>query len=269
MQNAAETIAWRAEEASSNNRPQSPLYQQIYLIIRNNILNGKYLDGDFLPSEHEITKMFGVSRITAKRTLNDIAAEGLCVRKRGHGSRVTYKPSAPPLKADAQGLLDYLAQDNPQTEGAVLEFGYLPATEEIARIFRIDTETEIQRSIRVRHLDETPFSYLTTYVPADLGQKFNQHDLVSHAVLTLLEQTGVNVARAEQDITATLATAPVAKALKIKLASPLLRVSRVVTDTNNRVVEYIIGLYRPDQYQYQEQLSRITTGDDHTWSASD
>jgi GntR family transcriptional regulator len=268
MKSAAETMDWRVEKASSNNRPQSPLYQQIYLIIRNNILNGKYLDGDFLPSEHEITKMFGVSRITAKRTLNDIAAEGLCVRKRGHGSRVTYKPSASPLKADAQGLLDYLARDS-QSEGAVLEFEYLPATEEIARIFRIDTETEIQRSVRIRHLDGTPFSYLTTYVPAGLGKKFNQQDLTSQAVLTLLEQTGVNVARAEQNITATLATAPVAKALKTKLASPLLRVSRVVTDTDNRVVEYIIGLYRPDQYQYQTQLSRITTGDDRTWSAFD
>ncbi len=269
VQNAAETIVRNEHEASPGNRPQSPLYQHIYLTIRNNILNGKYPDGSYLPSEHEVSKIFDVSRITAKRALNEIAAEGLCVRRRGQGSRVTYQPSASPLRVDVQGLFDYFSSANPHATGLVAECEYEPATEEIARRFRIDAGTEVQRSVRIRYLDGTPFSFLTTYVPAELGRKFDERDLASKAVLTLLEDTGVIVGTADQTITATLATAEAADALGVKPASPLLRVSRIVEDANDRVIEYIVGLYRPDQYQYRSLLTRISNGDERTWSVMD
>ena len=60
-------------------RSPTPLYHQVYLVLRNGILNGDYPDGSLLPGEQETTILFGVSRITAKRALNDLAAEGfLC-----------------------------------------------------------------------------------------------------------------------------------------------------------------------------------------------
>ena len=323
-----------AQEIQSDAHSQSPLYQKIYLVIRDRILSGEYPDQSLLPSEHELAELFGVSRITAKRALNEISAEGLCDRKRGRGSRVTYKPAttplktdvqglldylfqmnlategfvlkfeyvaAPfsakralneisaeglcdrkrgrgsrvtykpattPLKTDVQGLLDYLFQMNLATEGFVLKFEYVAATAEIATVMKIEEGTEIQHSVRVRHQDGTPFSYLTTYVPGDLGRLYTHKHLASQAVLTVLEKTGVEVAHAEQTITATLAGARAAESLQVKLGSPLLRISRIVFDRNEKVVEHIIGLYRPDQYQYRTLLSRVSTGDETTWSES-
>lgn len=245
---------------------QSPLYQQIYLVMRDRILSGEYPDQSLLPSENELVAQFGVSRITAKRALNELSTEGLCDRKRGKGSQVTYRPATAPLKTDVQGLLDYLFQMNMATEGFVLSFDYIAASAEIAKVMKIEAGTEIQRSIRVRHLDGTPFSYLTTYVPGDLGRVYTREHVASQAVLTVLEKTGVQVANAEQTITATLAGAKAAESLQVKLGSPLLRIVRVVFDRENRVVEYIIGLYRPDQYQYQTLLSRVSTGDAVSWS---
>jgi GntR family transcriptional regulator len=165
-----------------------------------------------------------------------------------------------------QGLLDYLFQMNMATKGFVLKFDYVAASAEIATVMKIEAGVEIQRSIRVRHLDGTPFSYLTTYVPGDLGRVYTREHLVSQAVLTVLEKTGVQVANAEQTITATLAGARAAESLQVKLGSPLLRIVRVVFDREHRVVEYIIGLYRPDQYQYRTLLSRVSTGDAVSWS---
>lgn len=255
-------------EIQTDAHAQSPLYQKIYLVIRDRILSGEYPDQSLLPSEHELAELFGVSRITAKRALNEISAEGLCDRKRGRGSCVTYKPATTPLKTDVQGLLDYLFQMNLATEGFVLEFDYVAASAEIATVMKIAEGEEIQRSVRVRHLEGTPFSYLTTYVPADLGRLYTRKHLASQAVLTVLEKTGVEVAHAEQTITATLAGARAAESLRVKLGSPLLRISRIVFDQNEKVVEHIIGLYRPDQYQYRTYLSRISTGDATTWSES-
>jgi len=246
---------------------QTPLYQQIYLLIRDRIMSGEHPDGSLLPGEHEAARLFGVSRITVKRALNEIAAEGLCVRKRGQGSTVTYKPTESPLKADTQGLLDIFMDMNLRTEGKVLEFGYGPAGKRIAKIMNVDETTEVQRSVRTRYLDGKPLSYLTTYVPADLGRRYEREHLIRQAPLTLLENTGVEVANASQTITSTLAEAVAAEALEIKQGSPLLRITRTIYDQNERVVEYIVGLYRPDRFQYNMSLTRKNDGDRKSWAA--
>jgi GntR family transcriptional regulator len=246
--------------------PQPSLYQQIHLLIRDRIMNGEYPDQSLLPSEHELANLFGVSRITAKRALNEVAAEGLCIRRRGHGSHVTYNPAGGPLKSDTQGLLDIFSDLYLRTEGRVLEFSYAPAGKRIAEVLEIDESAEIQRSTRTRRLDGKPLSYLTTYVPADLGRRYDRGHLVHQAAVTMLEKTGVEVANAEQSITATLAEAIAAEALEIKQGAPLLRISRIVRDRDNRVVEYIIGLYRPDQFQYSMSLLRVDDGIRQFWT---
>jgi len=247
---------------------QPPLYQQIYLMIRHRIMSGEYPDQSLLPGEHAAAEMFGVSRITAKRALNEVAAEGLCVRRRGKGSRVTYKPSGGPIKSDTQGLLDVFTDMNLKTEGQVLEFDYRPAGQRIADILGIDIRSEVQRSVRLRHLNGKPISYLTTYVPADLGRRYERGHLADQAAVTLLEKTGVDIDTAEQTITASLAEAVTAEALEVKQGAPLLRISRIVRNDENRVVEYIVGLYRPDQFQYGMSLKRVDDGNRHSWASS-
>ena len=229
-------------------------------------MNGEYPDQSLLPSEHKLANLFGVSRITAKRALNEVAAEGLCIRRRGHGSQVTYNPAGGPLKSDTQGLLDIFSDLYLRTEGQVLEFSYAPAGKRIAEVLEIDESAEVQRSIRTRRLDGKPLSYLTTYVPADLGRHYDRGHLVHQAAVTMLEKTGVEVANAEQSITATLAEAMAAEALEIKQGAPLLRISRIVRDHDNRVVEYIVGLYRPDQFQYSMSLLRVDDGIRQFWT---
>ena len=153
-----------------------------------------------------------------------------------------------------------------RTEGRVLEFSYAPAGKRIAEVLEIDESAEVQRSIRTRHLDGKPLSYLTTYVPADLGRRYDRGHLVHQAAVTMLEKTGVEVANAEQSITATLAEAIAAEALEIKQGAPLLRISRIVRDRDNRVVEYIVGLYRPDQFQYSMSMLRVDDGIRQFWA---
>ncbi len=247
---------------------QAPLYQQIYLEIRHRIMSGEYPNHSLLPGEHETAGQFGVSRITAKRALNEVAADGLCVRRRGQGSRVTYKPAVGPLKSDVQGLLDFLSDMTMETEGFVLEFDYRAAGRGIAKIMEIAESDEVQRSVRTRRIDGKPLSYLTTYVPAELGRLYKRDHLARQAPLTLLENAGVAVADADQTITATLADAGAAKSLEIKLGAPLLRISRKVFDSNGRVVEYIVGLYRPDQYEYAMSLTRVADGERRSWATS-
>ena len=110
-----------------------PLYHQVYLILRNKILTGEYGFGALLPSEQETSETFGVSRITAKRALNDLAGDGLVLRERGRGTKVVFHAPTPPVKANVEGLLENLLAMGLETEVSLLAFEYVRPTDVVSR----------------------------------------------------------------------------------------------------------------------------------------
>ena len=210
-----------------------------------------------MPSELDLTRLYSVSRVTAKRALNELAAERLVTRERGRGTVVRYEMPTAPIRSSVQGLIDNLLQMGLKTDVRLLEFGYVRASEEVARALGCEAGDSVQRAVRVRSLEHEPFSYLTTHVPASVGRSFSADDLARVPLLSLLERCGVVVSSARQTLSATLADAHIAGLLGTQVGAPLLQINRVVYDQDERGVEYITGLYRPDRYQYQMTLNRI------------
>lgn len=255
------------QAAAISERLPTPLYHQIFLILRSQILEGRLPPGSLLPGEEEVARQFNVSRITARRALAELAAEGLVTRGRGRGTHVTSRPEPPPVRAGVEGLLENLLAMGLKTRVQVVAFEYEPAAPDVAAALQIAPGTEVQRAVRVRSLEAGPFSYLTTYVPADIGRKFSRAELAREPLLSLLEKSGVTVGSAEQMVSATLADAAVAPLLETAVGAPLLRISRVVQEGSGRPVEYIVGLYRPDRYQFRMSLDRVRGEEQNTWSA--
>lgn len=245
-----------------------PLYHQIFLILRNRIYGGELSEGDLVPSEQDLTTEFAVSRITAKRALNELADAGLVVRERGRGTRVVKRPPAPAVTSSIDGWLENVSLMGLSTKAQVLDFGYLPVGEDIAHALELEVGAEVQRAVRVRWLDHQPMSYLVTYVPADIGRQFEREDLVMTPLLHLLERAGVDVSSAQQTISATLADAEVAGALSIHAGAPLIEVRRVVRDRRERPVEYIRVLYRPDLYHFEMSMRRVREESGPRWAAT-
>lgn len=244
---------------------KSPLYHQIYVVLRNKIQSGEYPPGAMLPGEHDIANDFRVSRITAKRALNELAGEGLVVRSRGRGTRVAQKPPPPQIQASVESWLENASVMGRSTRAQLLDFAYVPAGAEVSKALALEAGAVVQRSVRVRWQGEETFSYLITYVPEDIGRSFTDTELSSLPLLTLLERDGVTISDARQIITATIADADVAAALRIHIGAPLLEVRRVVRDQTGRPVEYLRVLYRPDQYHYEIVLSRVQGDGANSW----
>ena len=246
-----------------------PLYHQIYLILRQKLLSGEFAYDDRIPSEQELVEEYEVSRITARRALDELAAEGLVVRQRGRGTRARFRPPTQPLESSVEGLLENLLAMGLETGVSLLDFEYVTANDDVAKALACNSGTVVQRAVRVRSIENGPFSYLITYVPQDIGNKFDADDLANEPLLQLLERSGVIVDGAKQSISATMADADVAAHLDTEVGAPLLVIKRVVSDKDGRPVEYIRALYRPDRYQYNMILSRVQSDGINTWSAKD
>ena len=77
--------------------PQTPKYKQVYSALWREIQSGRLKRGDRLPSEAELERRFGASRITVGRAVRDLQSAGLVERRAGSGSYVTTPRSAAAL----------------------------------------------------------------------------------------------------------------------------------------------------------------------------
>ncbi|MDJ0683649.1 MAG: GntR family transcriptional regulator [Alphaproteobacteria bacterium] len=248
---------------------RTPLYHQIYLVLRQRILDGVLPNGATVPGEFELAQQHNVSRITAKRALDELARDGFVTRGRGKGTRVSYSAPRRRVSAGASGSIEDLLALGRGTEVVLLDFGLVPASDEVAAALNFRRGAMVQRSVRVRRTEDGAFSHLTAYVPADIGDRYDAQALADAPLLVALEKAGVRVAAAEQTIGATLADAETARVLDAPFGSALIKASRTVTDEAGRPVEYLIALYRPDRFQYRMSLSRDTSETAHRWAPTE
>jgi GntR family transcriptional regulator len=230
--------------------------KRVYLVLRDRILSGALACGTKLSTENELAEAHGVSRVTVRRALSELARERLIERRRSTGTRVIYRPSPAPMTADFSGLLANLADMGRHTAVKLLSFEYVPAEGVVGQSLDVAPDVILQRSVRVRSAHGVPFSYLTTYVPESLAITFTRKELASRPLLELLERAGAKVGNARQRISATLATPEVAEALQVRTGSPLIQLVRVVFDQNGRAIEHLHALYRPDLYTFEIDLVR-------------
>jgi GntR family transcriptional regulator len=246
-----------------SDRSPMPLYHRLYVILRDRIAGGTYPGGSVLPSEFELTEAFSVSRITAKRALDELATEGLVKRVRGRGTTVTDRAAslldARPITASIDGLRENLTAIGRETSVEVLEFGYVTAPDFVRAQLELEPGARAQRAVRVRGLDGEPLSQSTTYVPERIGRAYAAKDLALTPIIELIERAGVVVGAAEQSISATLADSLVASRLKVGVGAPLLMMKRCVKDTSGKPAQYIEILYRPDRFEYRMSLTREQT----------
>lgn len=219
-------------------------------------MSGVLKIGDRVPGEMETAEAFGVSRITSKRALNLLAEEGLVVREPGRGTRVSHVPNAAVVHGNLDSILDAISAMGLETEVRLLEFGYPDADDAVAHALQSETGFVVQRSVRVRFVGGRPFSHLITNVPADIGRSYTQDDLASLPLLTLLKRSGIEISRVQQTVTAVAADSAVAVALEVAMGQPMLQIARVMFDQNDRPVEFITGVYRPDSFQYRMDLTK-------------
>ncbi|NJM33271.1 MAG: GntR family transcriptional regulator [Limnobacter sp.] len=246
-----------------------PLYHQIYLILREKIIEGHY-DTKPLPGELVLVQQFGVSRVTVRRAIQDLVHEGLVARGRGKGTFVRPRGAQSPQGQHAM-LSDSAMRLQASGDSSDLQLitskRILPG-EDIARALHLPRDAVVEQLVRIRRFNDQPIAHLTSYIPEDLSGRICRRRLRERPILTLLEEAGIKVAKARQTITARLADADVALGLAVPVGAPLLAIARVAFDESGRPVQLLKGLYRPDRYDYRIELSRKQIGGQAAWQHS-
>jgi GntR family transcriptional regulator len=238
----------------------TPLYHQIYLMLRERIVSGQLAAGDMLDGEQEMARRLGVSRITVKRALNELAARGLVERHRGRGTTVAGSAVIPLVAGGFDTLLESLQRMGLQTEVELLDVGEEAAGPAIAERLELKPDALVQRAVRLRKLNGEPFSHLVNYIPVAIARRYSLEELASTSMLTLLERAGAPAQEAEQWISAVAAGSAIAAALDVAPGAPLLRVDRVMRGPRRKPVQFIEAHYRPDRFHYHVRTQKNARG---------
>src|SRR6202043_2307873 len=125
-----------------------PLYLQVKRHILENIGSGKWGTSTRVPSENDIVKSFGVSRMTANRALKELSDEGILVRIAGVGSFVADRHArAHPL--EIRGIADEIRERGHLHRAEIVSLERVRAAAELAEDFGVAPRSELYRSLIV------------------------------------------------------------------------------------------------------------------------
>jgi GntR family transcriptional regulator len=234
-----------------------PRYLQVAGELRSAILSGKFAAKDQFPTESDLCQRYGVSRFTVREALRRLQGEGLIARKRGSGTVV--QPAAArggtlhqPL-SNVGEILQYARDTHVTYERG--DRGPLPKA--VAEQIGEDCSGDWTcfRGVR-RQLDDTlPIAATDAYFHASLDKAVDAFDLAAGTLFSQIEQlAGVTVGRVTQDIQAVSASAETAKALGLKRAAAVLRITRCYFDAKGRLFEISVSHHPGDRFAYSMHI---------------
>ncbi len=198
--------------------------------------------GALLPSEAELSKEFGVSRVTVRRALETMRDEGLVAARQGFGWFVATEPVRQQLQH--LGTIEaQLERAGHRPERQVLEFAFVPTPARVREVLDVD---QVLRVKRLNTSDGEPFAVVTVWCPGDLAQSLSRRDVEQTPFYELL---GLDLRGATQTIGADAADATTASLLDVPVGAPLLRCRRVTTRASGEAVllsEHVFPAHRTE-----------------------
>jgi len=204
-----------------------PLYEQVRRSILAGIQSGQYPEGSFLPSEPDLMARYRVSRITLRRAIGDLSAEGRLQRQQGRGTLVTPSKVQQTLVSlsgfsetmDGLGRTAghrILSQGHDENAPRVRE---RLAAEDLIRFDRLLEDGGRPMTLETLWFDAARFPDVIEPVAA--GGSF---------YAALRDKAGVTPAHSERQIDVGFASTEECQALKITTAQPVYRIEKTVMD---------------------------------------
>lgn len=232
-----------------------PRYIQIINYFQGLIEAGKLAEGEKMPTEEAIEKLFSVSRITVRRALDGLAQSGYIYKIQGKGSFVSLK------KTDMQlnqliGFSDEMRALGMVPSTIMVDSLLVLPSENVAKKLKIDVTQKIYLLTRVRCADGIAMAVERVHIPFYRFAGLENHDLSGSLYSLLREQYGCESSKASQSIQAGAASTADARLLKIQPGMPVLCISRTTYSSDGVPFEYVDSVYRGDKYVFNVTLAK-------------
>ena len=216
---------------------KQPKYVVLQHYLQEHIQRGQFKIDDYLPSEHELCKQFGITRTTVRKALDELVKEGFIEREQGKGSRVKERRQSLGLLS-VKGFSEVVGQNvrtfflqKPQRGSWSNDIQY-PLSEK-------EFEQPCIHFERLRCVGETPVMLENNWFVANELQNFLEQPFVDGSFFKTLSQIYlVEIKGAEQELRAKQAGKKLAHLLNMQSGDPILHISIRFKTSNPNLTIY-------------------------------
>ena len=228
-----------------------PLYHQLEHALRARIHGGEFAPGALLPTETSLCEVYGVSRITVRRALDALIAQGLIIRRRGVGSFVSER-RAGVRSVRLVGALDVFLATAGELDTRLVSMEVVDPPALAVEALRLAEGEQALRLELAAYLDDRAVGYFELFLPLWIGRAVDRADIKAGTptIRVIERKLNLRIVRAEQLIEADVAGEAAARHLGLSARDPVLRVTRTYFAADGRAVETVFVRYHPERYRY-------------------
>jgi len=233
-------------------RDSAPLYLQLQKALRHAITTKVLIADDVIPPERDLAEDFDVSRITIRKALDGLVAEGLLTRRRGAGTFVASRveKSFSKLSSFSEDMIS--RGRKPHSEWVSKTSGAVTPEESLS--LGLSPGAMVYRFQRIRFADGQTMALEQSAIPAYCLPSV---DAVGASLYQALEKTGHRPVRALQRLRAVNFTPEQAERLGVKPGDAGLFIERRGFLQDGRTAEFTQSWYRGDAYDVVAELNDI------------
>ena len=233
------------------NNTAIPLYAQLKEKIISDINNETLKYGDKIETEQEIMKKYNLSRITVRRAISELVAEGYLVKKQGKGTFVIKNKIERKIinTSDSLKIMSFtkeLKENNIKASSKIIELKIVPGIEEFNQKLGLAKNSKLIFMKRVRYANDSPMTIEENYFAYDKFKGLLE-EKIEGSLYELLEKkyNVIPTRSSRQEIEIVKSDEEQSKLLNVPTFEPLFYFSGVTYDENDIPIHiakrYIIG----------------------------
>jgi DNA-binding GntR family transcriptional regulator len=233
----------------------SYLYSDVARQIRTRIGQGVYEPGSKLPSIGDLVAEFGVSAITIRHALRELAHEGLVSAHQGLGVFVKEKePIHRVLAGNPQlSIGDEITRAGYTARLQEVSSAEIRADAEIAGLLQVRRNARVVRHEKLTFADEQPVAFHSTIMGADLARRVRE-DLGSEFIFRVLDRHGIRIGNLRCEFGALAASEEHTRHLNVPAGFSLLRVRYFAVDADDKPIFVGTTIARADRFVFEVNL---------------
>ena len=228
--------------------PGATVHAQIEDWLAGQIAVGALMAGDRLPTEQDLAGWFGVSRMTLRHALAELAQRGLVTRAVGrHGGTFVAAPKLEQDLTTLAGFSEQLRRHGMVAGARVLTASLRPAGPAAAAALRLGPGDPVYEVRRIRLADGLPIALERSMFPAGRFPGMLDSRLDGSLYELLEVRYGLRPHRARESLEPVTAGVREAEALEVDQGAPLMLVERTAYARSGEPLEYARDLFRGDR----------------------
>ncbi len=225
-----------------------PYYLQLKKALLRKLFSGEIGPGHQVPPENKLAEMYGISRPTVRRALDELVSEGILVRRRGQGTFVA-PPNVQSNVLTFTSFQEELLQEEPTRASQLISKREVTAPGRAAKELGLDPEDSVLEVYTLQRADGEPIKTKVSYISSERFHDLLSEDLEGKSLYqVLLRRYGVRISRSEQLLRASAARGDVARLLGVPEGSPVLKCERTAFSEEGDPIEFAIETYRGDMH---------------------